>query len=107
MIDITPDTTAEQEVNVGDEVRLRWRLDAQVDPRDLTFVVQDELGNTLASYTGVEITERRVEDDGGIYWEYRAEHTVQNVFEKCEYALNDGVQTAVDTAKIKAKTRLT
>ena len=107
MIDITPDTTAEQEVNVGDEVRLRWRLDAQVDPRDLTFVVQDALGNTLASYTGVEITERRVEDDGDIYWEYRAEHTVQNVFEQYEYALNDSVQTAVDTAKIKANNRLT
>jgi hypothetical protein len=107
MIDITPSTSAEQEVNVRDEVRLRWRLDAQVDPEDLTFTVLDTRNKELATFSGAEITEERVEDDGKIFFEYAAERTVERRFELCEFLLDDGVQTALDTAKLSAKQRLT
>jgi hypothetical protein len=107
MINITPSTTAEQEVNVGDEVRLRWRLDAQVDPEDLTFTVLDTRNKELATYSGAEISEERVEDDGEIFYQYTAERTVERRFELCEFLLDDGVQTALGTAKLSAKQRLT
>jgi len=107
MINITPSTSAEQEVNVRDEVRLRWRLDAQVDPEDLTFTVLDTRNKELATFSGAEITEEEVEEDGKIFFEYAAEHTVERRFELCEFLLDDGMQTALDTAKLSAKQRLT
>jgi len=107
MIDITPDTSSEQEVNVGDEVRLRWRLDAQVNPKDLTFTVLDTINQELATFSGAEISEERVEDDGKIFYQYAAERTVERRFELYEFALDDGVQTALGTAKLSAKQRLT
>jgi hypothetical protein len=107
MIDITPSTSAEQEVNVRDEVRLRWRLDAQVNPKDLTFTVLDTRNKELATFSGAEISEERVEDNGRIFYEYAAERTVERHLELCEFALDDGVQTALDTANLSAKQRLT
>ena len=107
MINITPSTSAEQEVNVGDKVRLRWRLDAQVNPKDLTFTVFDTRNKEIATYSGADITEKEVQEDGKIFYQYAAEHVVERRLELYEFVLDDNVQTALDTAKLSAKQRLT
>jgi hypothetical protein len=88
-------------------VRLRWRLDAQVNPIDLTFTVLDTRSKELATFSGAEITEKEVQEDGKIFYQYAAEHTVERRLELYEFLLDDGMQTALDTAKLSAKQRLT
>jgi len=107
MIDITPETGSRQEVNVGDTVRITWRLDAQVARADLTFTAKDTLGGTLATYSGSDLSETEVQVDGAVRYEYATEHVLRKPREMYEFALDDGIQTAVDTARLYAQNRLT
>ena len=106
MIDITPDTDQRQEVNVGDQVRISWLLDAQVNPDDLEFTVE-EGAESEAVYSGAELTEYEVDKDGDTFYEYSVIHAVTRKVHFIEFALHDGVQSAVDTAILKSEPRLT
>ena len=78
-----------------------------IDPDGVIFTVQDPLGVAISTYSGSDLTETKVDVDGDTYCQYSTTRTLQKRREHHEYALNDSIQTAVDTATITAKNRLT
>jgi len=108
MIDITPSTGPKRELNAGmDQVRLAWKLDAQVDPHDLTFTAVGVLGGVIATYSGGDLTETEVQEGGQTYYKYSVIHDIEQTHEQYEYRLEDGVQSAGDTATLTATPNLT
>jgi len=107
VIDITPATDASSEVTIGDNVRLRWTLDAQADPADIMIIVLDGLGNAINSYSGPDLKEVKVESNGERLWRYEATHVLKAITSRIEFDLDDGVNRAVDTATLSANPKLT
>jgi hypothetical protein len=102
--DITPDTDADTEVTEGDKIRIRWLLDAQVDPGKLTFTVQQ--GSSQRVFTGADLTEVLRELDGERQWEYFVDFEIQSTFEQVDFRLSDPVNSARDTAHYTANPKL-
>lgn len=102
-IEVTPAVDPKQQVTVGDRVRLRWLLDAQVNPDDIVLTV---LGDSEATYSGNDLTEQKVEQDGETYWRYTRDVVLDSIRTDVEYALTDPVNQIVDTAFINAQADL-
>ena len=101
MIDATPDSDADSQVTVGDQVRVRWRLDAPVDPGDVVINV----GGTKK--TGSDVSRTKVYVDGQWWWRYEAIFTLRQVYSVIEFSLQDAVNEIVDTAYIHARDQRT
>ena len=107
MIDITPTTDSDTQVTQGDKVRLRWLLNAQVDPADVTIIVLTPFGDVLETHTGNDLDEVMVDRDGQRHWRYQVDTEIPRRSIKVEYRLKDDVNAARDTAKLTANQRLT
>lgn len=100
MIDQTPDTDADTEVNVGDEVRIPWTLDAQVDPADVTFTIE---GDSTVTASNGDLTE--VDNGDGTYT-YEYDHVLdRSGFTYIDYELDDGTNSVVGAGYILAEPR--
>lgn len=102
--DITPQTDADSEVTQGDKIRIRWLLNAQVDPDRLTFTVQQ--GSTQQVFTGGALTEVLRQIDGERQYEYYVDFEIQSTFEQVDFRLSDPVNKARDTAHYTASPKL-
>lgn len=107
MKDIDPKREKDQDLNVGDDIRIFWRLDAQVDPNDVTFTVVNRRQQELSSYSGSELREEEKEIDGETFYVYSTLHKIEDTNEFYEFELDDGVQSSVDTAYLRSEKRLT
>jgi len=107
MIDITPTTDSDTQVTEGDKVRLRWLLNAQVDPADMTITVLSPLNDVLQEFSGGELTQEVVDRDGERHWRYRVDTEIPSAHLKIEYRHRDGVNAIRDTAQLTAHSRLT
>jgi len=108
MINITPDTDRNTQVTVHDRVRMgSWKLNAQVDLDDLTFTISSPYKEVYETFTGNEITEERVEEDGRVFWRYYVITTIPATDVYVEYKLEDPANSAVDTAHITANSKIT
>jgi len=81
--DITPQTDADSEVTQGDKIRIRWLLNAQVDPDRLMFTVQQ--GSSQRVFTGADLTEVLREIGGERQWEYFVDFEIQSTFEQVDF----------------------
>ena len=106
MIDITPSTDTNSQVTVGDDVELRWVLDAQVDPADLTFTVR-QLDDTETTYSGTDLTESAVTVNGNTKYRYSVEIELASIQTEVQFRLDDAVNHATDTAIITAEPKIT
>jgi hypothetical protein len=102
--DITPQTDSDSEVTQGDKLRIRWLLNAQVDPDRLTFTVQQ--GSSQRVFTGADLTEVLREIDGERQWEYFVDFEIQSTFEQVDFRLSDPVNAARDTAHYSANPKV-
>lgn len=100
MIDITPQTDSNTQVTVGDKIRVRWVLNAQADPKDMTFTLNEK------QFSGTDITESLVERGEDRLWRYSVTTTLKTPFTQVEIDLSDPVNDATDTAYINANNRL-
>lgn len=100
MKDITPKTDSDTQVTVGDKVRIRWLLDAQVNPDYLTFTVQQN--GTQKTFSGADLTETLVTVDGDRLWRYHVDYEIRSTFEQVEFRLKDPVNRARDSAHYTA-----
>lgn len=102
MIDITPATDSDTEVQRGDKVRVSWLLNASVDPAHLTLTVTP-VGGSDTTYSGSDLQEKEVEKDGERFWRYYKDLVLPSVQTEVEWTLDDPVNGARDTAKITAQ----
>jgi len=104
MIDVTPQTDADTEVNIGDTVRVRWLFNANVDPQEMTLTVEGFDG-TERTFTGSEISEEEVTKDDQRYWRYYRDFTLQSLDTKARWTLERkaGYSDAADTTSITAQ----
>lgn len=102
MIDITPVTDDDTEVNQGDKVRVSWLLEASVDPRYMTFT-ETLLSGQKTTYSGDEIIREENEIDGERYWRYYIDLTLRSYRTRFSLELNDPVNNIRDTAEIIAQ----
>jgi len=102
--DITPQTDADSEVTQGDKIRIRWLLNAQVDPDRLTFTVQQ--GSSQHVFTGTDLTEVLREVGGERQWEYYVDYEIRSTFEQVDFRLSDPANAARDTAHYTANPKV-
>lgn len=106
MIDITPDTDSDTQVTEGDRIEIKWQLNAQVNPADLEFTVQQ--GSTRRVFSGADLTEtKETGGGGGIFYIYSTEYEIQSTFEQVDFRLSDPVNGVRDTAHYTAKPKVT
>jgi len=102
MIDITPATDSNTEVNEGDKVRVSWLLDASVDPSDRTLT-ETTFGDEVREWSGDDLSEEEVTKGDERYWRYYKDLVLPSARVTYEWELDDPVNDAHDTAKITAQ----
>jgi|APHM01.1.fsa_nt_gi hypothetical protein len=104
MIDITPTTDSDTQVTEGDKVRVSWLLDAQADPNRITLRVAS--ADKDETFSGDELTEELVEQDGERRYRYRRDFELASIFTQVEWRLSDPINKAADSASIQAHPRI-
>lgn len=104
MIEITPDTDSNTQVTVGDNVKLRWKLNAQADPADVTIKTIN-VKTVTNTFTGSELTRELVDVDGERWWRYYCIHELEHPVTRVEYRLRDTYNRARDIAFLSAKNK--
>lgn len=103
MIDATPQTDSNTEVQKGDKIRTPpWLLNASVDPSDVTLTVRS-LNGDETTYSGDEIEEEEVVDGDERYWRYYKDIVLPSIRTTFEWELDDPVNDAHDFARITAE----
>jgi hypothetical protein len=100
VIDITPQTDSDSQVTVGDTVRVKWLLDAQVSKSNLTLTVN---GTT---YSGADLTETTTTTNGTTYYRYYRDIELSKVYTQIQWELSS-VNDATDTGAIQATPKIT
>lgn len=101
MIDITPATDGDSEVNVDDDVKLEFTVDAQItDLTELTLEIRP-VGKTSHTHTGSEFTEV---DNGDGTFTYTYVYTVESQMVFGHFKLvSSTASNAKDSWKISAE----
>jgi len=102
MIDVTPSTDVDTEVQRGDKVRVSWLLDASVDRGDLTLT-ETTYDAQERQWTGDELSEEEVVVDDDRHWRYYKDLVLPAVQATYEWHLDDPVNSARDTTQITAQ----
>jgi len=101
MIEVTPHSDSNSQVTVGDKARVRWLLDAHVDPDNVVMNVGG------IEKTGSDLSEMKVDIGGQWWWRYETIVTLPQVYSAIEFSLQDPANEIVDTAYIYAREQLT
>lgn len=102
MIDVTPATDSNTEVQRGDKVRVPWVLNASVDPGDLVLTETSSRGD-VREWTGSDLEEEEVTMGDERYWRYYKDLVLPAVRTTYEWELSDPVNDAHDTVQITAQ----
>lgn len=98
-VDVTPDTDANQEVNVGDNFTFEVTFDEQITQADLTLTIHADSGDVTA--TGSALTET---DNGDGTYTYSYTHELDARHTAADWDLDSGDDHAHESCHVNAKT---